>query len=32
MPIAHELVEEDEAEDFAKDLAAYMRSHGLIDD
>lgn len=32
MPVEHELVEEDEAEDFAKELAAYMRLHGLIED
>lgn len=32
MPVKHELVEEDEAEDFAKELADYMRSHGLIED
>jgi hypothetical protein len=32
MPVKHDLVEEDEAEDFAKELADYMRSHGLIDD
>lgn len=32
IPVEHELVEEEEADDFAKDLADYMRSHGLMDD
>ena len=30
MPIPHELVEEDEAGDFAKQLADYMRQHGVL--
>lgn len=32
LPVKHQLVEEEEADDFAKQLADYMRSHGLIDD
>jgi len=32
MPVKHELVEEHEAEDFAKELADYMRAHGLFHD
>ena len=31
MRVPHQLVEEDEAEDFAKEIAGYMRTHGLID-
>lgn len=31
MPIEHVLVEEDEAEEFAKHIAAYMRAHGILD-
>jgi hypothetical protein len=30
MPIRPELVEEDEVEDFARELAAYMREHGVL--
>jgi hypothetical protein len=29
MPIAHELIEEDGAEDFADHISAYMREHGI---
>jgi len=29
MPIDHRLIEEDEAEDFAEDISAYMREHGI---
>jgi hypothetical protein len=32
LPIKHELIEESEAEQFAEDLADYMRKHGLIED
>ncbi len=32
MPIEHELVEEDEAEEFARELEVEMRRHGLIED
>lgn len=31
MPIKHELVEENEAEDFAREIADYMHKHGLIE-
>lgn len=31
MPLAHQLVEEDEAREFAGELAALMRKHGVID-
>jgi hypothetical protein len=31
MPIKHELIEEHEAEDFACEIADYMRKHGLIE-
>lgn len=30
MPIKHQLIEEEEAEDFAKNLAAYMKEHGVL--
>ncbi len=30
MPIRPEIIEEDEAEDFARALAAYMREHGVL--
>ncbi len=29
MPIKHELIEEDESEDFADHISAYMREHGI---
>jgi hypothetical protein len=29
MPITHQLIEEDEAEDFADHISAYMREHGI---
>jgi Protein of unknown function (DUF3037) len=32
MPVDHELVEEEQAEQFARRLAAYLREHGVIDD
>ena len=32
MPVKHELIEENEAEDFAEDVASYMRKHGLSDE
>jgi hypothetical protein len=32
MPIEHELVEEGYAENFARDLAKYLRQHGVIED
>lgn len=32
MPVEHELVEESQAERFAKSLAKYMRQHGVIGD
>lgn len=30
MPVEHEIIEEDEAADFAEEIAGYMREHGLI--
>jgi hypothetical protein len=30
MPIKHQLIEEDEAEDFAEHISAYMREHGIV--
>jgi hypothetical protein len=30
MPVEHEFVEEDQAEDFAGQLAAYLREHGVF--
>jgi hypothetical protein len=32
IPVPHELVEENDAEEFARKLAAYMREHGVIGD
>lgn len=32
MPIDHDIIEEDQAEDFANELASYMRRHGVIKD
>jgi hypothetical protein len=29
MPVTHQLIEEDEAEDFADHISAYMREHGI---
>ncbi len=31
MPLSHQLVEEAEAESFARDLTSFMREHGLVD-
>ena len=30
IPVPHELIEEDAAEDFARELADYMRRYGII--
>jgi hypothetical protein len=32
MPVEHEIVEEREADEFAKEIASYMREHGVIKD
>ena len=32
MPVNHQIIEEDEATDFAREIADYMREHGLIPD